>query len=210
MINLHFNFSFQITNLKDSISSLQGELQQLDNGNYKTRLSLAFITASSFDFKNYQPNTLPLTSQAVDVWILRDQTSLLTQNSKIEDSMVNMFFPGFTATLRRTFGQTVIPTRQPFNQGLVLEAGQFKFVNMNTSDIYEVQKTVDMSQAYRTFSQLINQDQQFLNQLESFMSMLIDSQVFEPSSTPKPAPKQLSKRSIKAFKALIPPILYGI
>ena len=116
--------------------------------------------------------------------------------------MVNIFFPGFTATLRNTFGQTVIPTRQPFNQGLVLEAGQFKFVNMNTSDIYEVQNTVDMSQAYRTFSQLINQDQKFLNQLESFMSMLINSQVFEPSSTPVPTAKQLSKRSIKAFPSV--------
>ena len=116
--------------------------------------------------------------------------------------MVNVFFPGFTATLQRTFGQTVVPTKQPFNQGLVLEAGQFKFVNMNTSDIYEVQNTVDMSQAYRTFSQLINQDQRFLNQLQSFMSMLIDSQVFEPSSTPKPAPKQLSKRSVQAFQSV--------
>ena len=193
LINLHFNFSFQITNLKDSISSLQGELQQLDNGNYKTRLSLAFITASAFDFKNYKPNTLPLTKQAVDVWILRDQTILLTKNSNSEDSMVNMLFPGFTSTLRNTFGQTVIPTRQPFNQGLVLEAGQFRFVNMNISDIYEVRKTPDMSQTYRTFSQLINQDQKFLNQLQSFMSMLINSKVFGPSSTPVPTAKQLSK-----------------
>jgi hypothetical protein len=132
--------------------SLQGELQQLDNGNFKTRLSLAFITASSFDFKSYQPSNLPMSHQSVDVWLLRDQTVLITKNSKIEDSMINMFFPGFTQTLQRTFGQTVVPTIQPYNQGLVLEAGKFKFVNMNTSTIYEVKNTVDMYQAFRVFS----------------------------------------------------------
>ena len=182
--------------------SLQGELQQLDNGNYKTRLSLAFITASSFDYKSYQPSSLPLTSQSVDVWLLRGQTVLITKNSKTEDSMVNMFFPGFTSTMQRTFGQSVVPTKQPFNQGLVLGNGQFKFVNMNTSDTYEVLNTVDISQAYRTFLQLINQDQRFLNQLQSFMSMLIDSRVFEPSTIPKPAPKQLGKRSVQAFQSV--------
>ena len=141
----------QITNLEQSISSLQGELQQLENGNFKTRLSLAFITASSFDFKAYKPNNLPLTSQSVDVWLLRDQEILITK-STINDQMVNMFFPGFTATVLRTFGQTVVPTKQPYNQGLVLEAGIFKFVNMNTPTIYEVTNTVEMSQAFRVLA----------------------------------------------------------
>ena len=59
-----------------------------------------------------------------------------------------------------------------------------------------------MSQTYRTFSQLINQDQKFLNQLQSFMSMLINSKVFEPSSTPVPTAKQLSKRSLKALPSV--------
>ena len=178
--------------------SLQGEIQQLDNGNFMTRLSLAFITASSFDFKSYQPSTLPLTSQSVDVWLLRDQTVLITKNSRTEDSMVNMFFPGFTNAMRETFGQTVVPTQKPFNQGLVLEAGRFKFVNMNTSTIYEVQNTVDMSQAYRTFSQLISQDQKFQNQLQSFVSMLINSRVFEPPSTL--APKR--RRSVRTSQSV--------
>ena len=118
--------------------------------------------------------------------------------------MVNMLFPGFTSTLRTNFGQNVIPTKQPFNQGLVLEAGQFRFVNMNISDTYEVRKTPDMSQTYRTFSQLINQDQKFLNQLQSFMSMLVNSKVFGPSSKPLPANKQLSKRSPKAPSSVSP------
>ena len=156
LINPYFIFSFQISNLKDSIASLQGELKQLENGNYQTRLALAFITASAFDFKDYQRGSLPLTKQAVDVWILRYQVILLTKNSNSEDSMVNMLFPGFTSTLRNNFGQDVIPTKQPFNQGLVLENGQFRFVNMNISETYEVRKTPDMSQTYRTFSQLIN------------------------------------------------------
>ena len=165
---------------------------------------MAFITASAFDFKDYQKGSLPLTKQAVDVWVLRDQVILLTKNSNSEDSMVNMLFPGFTSTLKTNFGQDVIPTKQPFNQGLVLENGQFLFVNMNISETYEVRKTPDMSQTYRTFSQLINQDQKFLNQLQSFMSMLVKSKVFGPSSKQLPANKQLVKRSPKAPSGVSP------
>ena len=67
---------------------------------------------------------------------------------------------------------------------------------MDTPQVYEVTNTVEMSQAFRVFSQLINQDERFLNQLKSFMSMLVDSQVFEPTSTPNPEPNQISKRAV--------------
>ena len=96
--------------MEESVASLKHERQQLENGNFKTRLSLAFITASSFDFKAYRPNNLPLTPQSVDVWLLRDQEILITK-STINDQMINMFFPGFTATVLRTFGKTIVPTK---------------------------------------------------------------------------------------------------
>ena len=129
------------------------------------------MTGSSFDFKSLRSNSLPSENQSIDVWILRDQEVLLTKNSKHDDEIVNMMFQGFSQTMRTNFAQVVIPTRQNYNQGLVLEAGLFRFVHMNTSDVYEVQSNPDMSQIYRTFTQLIDQDKKFLNQLQSFQNM---------------------------------------
>jgi hypothetical protein len=145
------------------------------------------MTAASFDFKSLRRETLPTKSMSIDVWILRDQEILLTKNAKQDDEIVNMMFSGFSTTMQRIFAQTVTPTKQQYNQGLVLENGVFQFVPMNTSRVYEVQNNKDMSQVFRTFSQLIDQDKKFLSQLESFQTMLIQSKVFKnPSSTPPP------------------------
>ena len=76
------------------------------------------------------------------------------------------------------FGQNIVASKQAYNQGLVLEKGLFKFVNINSTTLYEVKNTKDISQTYQLLSQLINQEQKFLNQLESFMQMLIKSKVF--------------------------------
>jgi hypothetical protein len=178
---------------------LKGELYRNENGNFVTRLGLAFITGASFDFKALRKNSLPSTSQSIDVWLLRGQEVLLTKGSNKEDEVINMMFSGFTSTMSTNFAQDVTPTKQNFNQGLVLEEGLFKFVPMNTSSVYEVQVNADMSQVFRTFTQLIHQDQKFLNQLESFQKMLINSNVFQnPSTTPIP-PKQVVKRSPAVF-----------
>ena len=132
---------------------------------------------------------------------MRDQEILITKGT-IDDQMINMFFAGFSATVLQNFGQTIVPTKQPYNQALVLEAGIFKFVKMTTPTTYEVSNTVELTQAFRIFSQLINQDQKFLNQMQSFMSMLVDSQVFQPTSTPNPQSNQVNKRSVKPLKGV--------
>ena len=142
-----------------------------------------------------------MTPTSVDVWLLRNQEVLITKGT-IDDQMINMFFPGFSATVLQNFGQTIVPTKQPYNQALVLEGGIFKFVKMTTPTTYEVSNTVELTQAFRIFSQLINQDQKFLNQMQSFMTMLVDSKVFQPNSTPNPQSKQANKRSVKPHKAV--------
>ena len=152
---------------------MKGELYLNADGNYVTRLALAFMTGASFDFKALRKNSLPSTSQSIDVWLLRGQEVLLTKGSNKEDEVINMMFSGFTSTMSTNFAQDVTPTKQNFNQGLVLEEGLFKFVPMNTSSVYEVQNNADMSQVFRTFTQLIHQDKKILNQLESFQKMFV-------------------------------------
>ena len=167
------------------------------------------MTGASFDFKALRKNSLPSTSQSIDVWLLRDQEVLLTKGSKHEDEVVNLLFSGFTASMHTNFAQDVTPTKQNFNQGLVLEEGLFKFVPMNTSSVYEVQNNADMSQVFRTFTQLIHQDKKFLNQLESFQKMLINSNVFQdPSTTPIP-PNQVVKRSPTVFGGHLSNIIHN-
>ena len=92
---------------------MQGEVKLLESGTFETRLSLAFITSSAFDFSQYKKNALPSTKQAINVYILRDQAIILTKNFNTDDSMINMLFNGFTRTLRTEFGQDVVPTTQP-------------------------------------------------------------------------------------------------
>ena len=139
----------------------------LESGSFETRLSLAFITDSAFDFAQYQTNTLPSTKQAVNVFILRDQEIILTKNFNTDSSMINMFFPGFTKIMHDNFGQNIVPSKQPFNQGLVLEKGLFKFVNINSTTLYEVKNTKDISQTYHFLSQLIKHEQTFFSSSQS-------------------------------------------
>ena len=121
------------------------------------------MTGSSFDFKALRRNSLPSENQSIYVWILRGQEVLLTKGSKHDHEVVNMMFSGFSTSMHTNFAQVVTPTQQNYNQGLVLEAGLFKFVPMNTSTVYEVQNNPDMSQVYRTFTQLIDQDKKILH-----------------------------------------------
>ena len=95
----------------------------------------------------------------MNVYILRDQEIILTKNFNTDSSMINMFFPGFTKIMLEEFGQNIVPTKQSYNQGLVLDKGLFKFVNINSTNLYEVKNTKDISQTYQLLSQLINQEQ---------------------------------------------------
>ena len=141
------------------------------------------MTASSYDFKGLRKDALPTTNQSLDVWLLRGQQFLLNKNSETEDEIVNMLFTGFSKIMSHTFSQTLVPTVQPYNHALVIEGGVFRFVNMDTPQTYEVQNTLDLSQVFRTFNQLVDQDIKYLNQLKSLQNMLISAKVFQSTST---------------------------
>ena len=99
---------------------MKNELHLSEAGNFVTQLSLAFMTAAARDFKLLVPSNLPSTPCAIDVWILRGQDILLTKGWRAEDEIVNMKFDGFKQQIATIFSQTIIPTVQPYNQGLVL------------------------------------------------------------------------------------------
>ena len=64
---------FQIDNLETSIAALKKEIYVNDDDKIMTRLDIAFMTGSSYDFKRLKPSTLPSVAASIDVWILRGQ-----------------------------------------------------------------------------------------------------------------------------------------
>ena len=76
------------------------------------------------DYKQLQPAALPMLPSAIDVWILRGQEILLTRDWSSEDKVVNLNFSGFETQIETVFSQSLKPTVQPFNQGLVINVKQ--------------------------------------------------------------------------------------
>ena len=139
------------------------------------------MTVAASDNKLLVPSNLPSTPCAIDVWILRGQDIILTKGWKAEDEIVNIKFDGFKQQIATIFSQTITPTVQPYNQGLVLIV--FKFVRMDVGDTFEVNRTPDLDQVFRILEQIIHQETIFFNQLKSFQSMLKNAKVF-PTEAP--------------------------
>ena len=139
-------------NLKDSIGALRKEIHLNENAKIMTRLDIAFMTSSSYDFKQLQPSDLPVIPTSIDVWILRGQDILLTKDWASEDLIINMKFTGFQQTIARIFSQTIVPTVQPYNQGLVIIDKTFQFVKMESLTTFEVNSTSDLQQVFTTLT----------------------------------------------------------
>ena len=146
--------------------------------NYFTKLGIAFVTSSEFSFKKLQPAQLPDGNLVLDVYLLRNQQVLITKNYQDEDELRNMIFSGFSNLLFRTFGQTLVPTKEDYNQVLVLENKTFKFKPLSSPATYAVNTTIELIQVFEIVSQIINKEQEILNQLLAFRDMLIQTSVF--------------------------------
>jgi hypothetical protein len=164
--------------LENSIAALKKEINTNENEKIMTRLDIAFMTGSSYNFKQLTPANLPSVATSIDVWILRGQDILLTKDWAADDQIVNMKFIGFKEQISTTFSQTLLPIVQPFNQGLVVVDKIFQFVKMESRSAFEVNATADLDQVFRTLTQIIDQETNFLSQLNSFQSMLHTSNVF--------------------------------
>ena len=175
--------------------------------NYHTKLSISFVTSSEFSFKRLKPSDLPSGNIALDVYLLRGQEVLLTKNFADNDELRNMLFPGFSNLLQNSFSQTLVPTKQDFNQVLVLQDKIFKFVPLSSNLTYAVNSTLELSQVFALVNQIVDKEQKILDQLLAFQNMLIETSVFEAGDTPPaeagdapPAPAQrLSRRDISGF-----------
>ena len=145
---------------------------------------------------------MPPGNIALDVYLLRNQEVLLTKNFSDNDELRNMLFDGFSALLQASFSQILQPTKQDYNQVLVLENKLFKFVPLSTDLTYLVNSTLELSQVHEMVNQIISKEQEILDQLTAFQNMLIDTSVFQKEKTPltpTDLTKDISKRDISGF-----------
>ena len=173
----------QILNYQESIKNLKQEIFISDQ-TYFTTLGIAFLTGSEFSFKSLRPTQLPEGRLALDVYILRNQQVLITKNYQDEDELRNMIFSGFSSLLHQTFGQTLVPSRQAYNQVLTLESKVFKFTPLSSPLRYSVNTTTQVMQVLQLVTQIIEKEQENLDQLLAFTDMLVETSVFTQDNTP--------------------------
>ena len=64
------------------------------------------MASSAYNFALLEPNDLPSSNVAIDVWVIRNQDVILTQYYH-NDAALNWQFPKFIADLKKKFKQTI-------------------------------------------------------------------------------------------------------
>ena len=108
-------------------------------------------------------------------------------------------FQGFSTLLQNSFSQTLVPTKQDFNQVLVLQDKIFKFVPLSSNLTYAVNSTLELSQVFEMVNQIVDKEQKILDQLIAFQNMLIETSVFAAEDTPLVPTDRISRRHIPGF-----------
>ena len=157
--------------LQESINQLKEELSIDENGTIYTRLDIIFMSSAATDFAILDPTNLPKVPTSLDIWVLRDQSIILTKKM-LSDKAMNLQFTSFVESIQTTFSQTITVQKQPYNQALVLLDKEFSFVRMDSSIKYAAKKTKKLTQLATLFEQIIIQEMSFLSQLTAFTSML--------------------------------------
>ena len=129
----------QIESLQESISQLREELSIDKNGTIFTRLDIIFMSSAAKAFSSLDPTNLPGDPTSLDIWVLRDQSIILSKHM-LSDQALNLQFASFVESILSTFSQTIKVQTQPFNQALVLMDKQFSFVRMDSSMKYAAKK----------------------------------------------------------------------
>ena len=93
------------------------------------------MASAAYNFTLLNPSDLPTSDLAIDVWKIKNQDVILTQEYN-RDIGLNWQFSKFRTELQTRFGQTIDITKQSFNQVLTLQNGKFSFVNFNSDKLF--------------------------------------------------------------------------
>ena len=124
---------------------------------FRTRLHIIFTTSSAKSVDELDPDNLPSIQTSLDVWILRDQSILLTTNWNHEDEIIYMEFAKFENMTRHQFKQPLLPKTENFNQGLVIIGGKLQFVSFNSPMTFLATGSLDLNGLIQLFLNVLIQ-----------------------------------------------------
>ena len=110
---------------------MKNEIHEVENGDFRTRLHIIFMTSSAKSVDELEPDDLPSIPTSLDIWILRDQSILLTTNWN-HDEIIYIKFAKFENMTRHQFKQRLLPKTVNFNQSLLIIGGKLQFVSFNS------------------------------------------------------------------------------
>ena len=125
--------------LQTSISELQKEIYLDSNYRYHAKLPIIFMASSALNFATLEPNDLPTSNVAIDIYVIRNQDVILSQFFH-NDTALNWQFPKFIADFKMRFGQDITVSKQTYNQILVLKNSEFSFVDFDSPDMFFLQE----------------------------------------------------------------------
>ena len=146
---------------------------------FSAPLNLIFLSSAPISIDKLDPLELPNLPLALDMYILKDQSLVLT-STWVEDITITLDFKICKTKLHERFSQHISISKQPFDQALVLKNKIFMFIDMNDDQKIYGKKTPDLTRIYTTLQHLIAQEQSFLSQIINFNDMLTKADIFTP------------------------------
>ena len=162
-------------NLRYSITSLEDEIVK-DDDHFGATLNIIFICSAPIPINDLDPANLPTNPTYLDMYILRNQDIVLTTTWMV-DQTITMNFANCIKEITDRFSQSLVLTKQPYNQALVLINQQFKFISMNSSQKFQAKITPDLTRVFTTLNHVINQESAFLRQITLFKDMLTNADI---------------------------------
>ena len=77
------------------------------------------------------------------------------------DQTITMNFANCIKEINDRFSQSLVLTKKPYNQALVLIDQQFQFISMNSSQKFKAKITPDLTRVFTTLNHVINQESAF-------------------------------------------------
>ena len=112
LLVLDYLLSFQIQNLQKSINSLQEKMRPIEDY-FSAPLNLIFLSSAPISIDKIDPLELPNLPLALDMYILKDQTLVLT-STWVEDITITLDFQHCKTKLHERFSQQISLYQQPF------------------------------------------------------------------------------------------------
>ena len=116
---------------------------------FSAPLNLIFLSSAPISIDKIDPLELPNLPLALDMYILKDQSLVLT-STWVEDITITLDFQICKTKLHERFSQHISISQQPFDQALVLKNKIFMFIDMNDDKKFYGKKTPNLTRIYTT------------------------------------------------------------